>query len=215
MFMKFSRIASLLVMIIGCSTAAAVPVSYDYTVHFDAGTRNGVLYSANDFGFTAASLLGPSGPCYGASSTPLRTFNYVSDATPAAGAAAGGLSITRVNGGSYGFDAACNLSRQGFTAGDQHSFDNVGGPAALAPGGINAFLWWLDSNTGSPLDVGSYASNEFYREVSDGSNYFYVIGAGTMNITQRIVSEPATLALFGFGVIALLLVRGRHRKMTA
>ncbi len=210
MFRALSRVASLFAgLVIACSPAAALPVSYDYTVHFDAATHDGVAYAADDFGFSVASLLGPSGPCYGASSTPIRTFNYVSDASPTAGTSAGGLSITRVNGGSYNFDAACNLASQGFTAGDQHSFDNIGGPAVTA-GGINSFLWWLDSSTGSPLDVGSYTSNLFYREVSDGSTYFYVLGSGSMKIAN--IPEPTTLALFGVGLITLIFLRRQGQK---
>jgi hypothetical protein len=73
MFMTVSRIASVFAaVVLGCSTAAAVPVNYDYIIHFDAATHDGVVYAANDFGFSAASLLGPNGPCYGASPTPHR-----------------------------------------------------------------------------------------------------------------------------------------------
>jgi hypothetical protein len=212
MFRTLSRVASLFAgLVIACSTAAALPVSYDYTVHFDAATHDGVAYAANDFGFSAASLLGPSGPCFGAGPTPIRVFNYTPDAAPAAGTSSGGLDITRVNGGSYNFDAACNLTSQGFTAGDHHSFDNIGGPAVTA-GGINSFLWWLDSNTGSPLDVGNYTSNLFYREVSDGSSYFYVLGSGSMSIAQ--IPEPTTLALFGLGLMTLMIMRRRQHQKT-
>jgi PEP-CTERM motif len=212
MFRTLSKVASLFAAsVIVCSTAAALPVGYDYTVHFDAATHDGVAYAANDFGFSTATLVGPNGPCFGASPTPIRVFNYAPDATPAAGTSSGGLNITRVNGASYSFDAACNLTSQGFTGGDQHSFDNIGGPAVTA-GGINSFLWWLDSNTGSPLDVGNYTSNLFYREVSDGSSYFYVLGSGSMSIAQ--IPEPTTLALFAVGFTMLMFLRRQRQNQS-